>query len=129
MRMLRATLILTTCLLLAMPTGWCCIFTLTTPATAQTAKANADCCSSCCPPEQPSQDEAPPPRAPMTWCCCENTVPLREGTVKVFPGAMAAVLPAVEASPAPTIHFDRATAELCLSPPRALHVLQCLWLC
>jgi hypothetical protein len=126
MKSLRAALILTTCLLLVPPVGWCCIVTLPAPAPATPAKA--DCCRSCCP-EQPPQDDEAPTRAPMTVCCCENRVPLPDGGVKFFPDAAVAILAPPADDLSLSTRLDGATATLCLSPPRALHVLRCLWLC
>jgi hypothetical protein len=126
----RYVLTLTACVLLALPTGWCCLFTLTLPATAPAAaKVNAECCGPCCPQQKHQEDDEAPTRAPMTWCCCENLVSLRDdGPAKVTPDLAVAASPALNHPPVAE-YPSALAAPLSLSPPRPLHVLRCLWLC
>jgi hypothetical protein len=127
MSVMRYVLTLTACVLLALPTGWCCLFSFTNP-TPPAAKTDADCCTSCCSKTKPEREEAPA-RVPVTWCCCENLVPMRDdGVAKVTPDVAVVALAMVEA-PVISDHFHTRPAEVCLSPPRPLHVLRCLWLC
>ncbi|MFO0846241.1 MAG: hypothetical protein U0797_28325 [Gemmataceae bacterium] len=129
MRVIRYLLTLTACVLLALPTGWCCLLALTAPATALvTAKVNAERCGSCCTHQEPGEDEAPA-RVPMSWCCCDNLVALRkDGPPDQTPDLVVAALPQLSQPLAPEPQTTSA-APLCLSPPRPLHVLRCLWLC
>lgn len=129
MSVMRYFLTLTACVLLALPTGWCCLFTLTLPSTTPAAaKTNTDCCGSCCSKQKPEHEEAPA-REPMTWCCCENLVSLRDdGGSKFMPDVVVVALAVGELS-AVSEQFHARAAPLCLSPPRPLHVLRCLWLC
>jgi hypothetical protein len=129
MSVTRYLLTLTACVLLALPTGWCCLFAVTRPSTSpDAAQDDADCCRSCCTKPKPVREEAPA-RAPVTWCCCENLVSIRDdGGAKVVPDVAVLAMAVVEAPPI-SDHFHTRPAEVCLSPPRPLHVLRCLWLC
>jgi hypothetical protein len=122
----RDLLVLTACVLLALPPGWCCIL-LPEPAQAAVMARADDCCRGCCAPPTPSQD-APPGRTPMKVCCCDNLIPLRKGAAQDTPDAPADLLPAVEVAPAPTGQPVSAAGKF-LPPPRALHVLLCVWRC
>ena len=51
-----------------------------------------------------------------------------DGAAKVAPDLAAAAVVVVE-QPIVSEHYPNRPAPLCLSPPRPLHVLRCLWLC
>jgi hypothetical protein len=118
--------------MLALPPGWCCILA---PAAAVAAERPSvpgppACCPGCCPEPSPAQDEQPPSRAPCTVCCGDQNVPLSKRATDYAPDATVAALPVtVAVLPGPGGAPGRIAPAWPLSPPRALHLLQCVWLC
>src|SRR5262245_24846195 len=120
----RYLLILATSLVLAMPAGWCCLLQHGKAAFVPTP-ARHDCC--CEGPTSPDEEGGEPAPEPFSFCCCDNNLPLPAKAVSVDAPAGVSLLPAADLASAAQTH----AAILLLpnpTPPRPLHVLQCLWL-
>lgn len=119
-------LVLTSAVLLALPSGWCC----TTPS-QKAPKAPAQAAHSCCRHhEKPlSPDREPVPKQPVQKCCCEKDLATSQNpeTPSLY---LPLSIPVVIAD-APVADLrgggDATLVPLPLSSP--LHVLQCVWRC
>ena len=124
---LRNFLVLATCVLLALPPGWCCIVAMTTCRPAPRLDC-VDCRTGCCP--QPAPPKELPARAPVKSCCLDQHLALKktaEADEYGWSGG-AADLPYLTITPALATHVSLPVASR-LAPPRNLHVLLCVWLC
>jgi hypothetical protein len=128
----RRLLLLTAAGMLALPPGWCCILA---PAAGVSAARLAvperpTPCTHCCQePRADQEEEQPPSRPPCTVCCGDLNVPLSQRAIDFSPDALVAALPPAAALPDPTGAVDAIAPAWPIPPTRALHVLQCVWLC
>ena len=77
----------------------------------------------------PVQAERAPATPAVAADCCDQNVPLSQRGTNFPPDALVAALPPAAALPAPTGAPDAIAPAWPIPPPRALHVLQCVWLC
>jgi hypothetical protein len=132
------SLVLVCSLIFALPQGWCCLFA--SPVTEIMAAAKGPNCSKaglsgcCCPCTDPGPTKSgniPAKRVPLPNCPCTDrkaTLPTTTTGEHGVDLALVATLPDLDLRP----HLPGAVGHVfCVghSPPHALHVLHCLWLC
>jgi hypothetical protein len=111
-------------LILALPTGWCCIDYATPSGNSQPVKARSGC-PMCAGRSAPDRSKAP---VKSKSCCCEvRATPAKSTPSTVSLDAQPAfVVARIEAAGAGEAFPDQPAAR---GPTIPLHVLACVWLC
>jgi hypothetical protein len=122
MAILGRILVLTTAVLLALPTGWCCSAPAASPKSSSKVPP-------CCRTEKTNETRTPACPAQSDKCCCRNNDKTEPPAKLSFAAPLAITLDVLVDLPAIVISAVADLEPSAVESPPPRHLLLCVWLC